>query len=136
MRSRLQVWQAAGLDDDEGVRLEHGVRECARRLSKLGVTGAMILTDLYVAVLIEGLAAHVEGASEDCMPSFLSDATKIMIDEVIDQRRFKTWSLVYAGRIEYVSRKIDALLEESVAPDERDRRVSEVVQMMKSFAEI
>ena len=75
----------------------------------LGITGALVFTQLHFAQLLEGPA----GSLERLMASIRADPRhrdiEIVFDEPADERRFGSWSMAWCGSSFFFSQLIQPL---------------------------
>jgi len=91
------------------------VIELTDRNARLGLRGALLITGLHIAQIIEG----PEEAVDDLVASIMSDPrherVTIIERKPIDGYRFADWRLVYRGDATYMDQKVAAVLAKQEA---------------------
>ena len=85
------------------------------RNASLGITGALIATDVHFVQLLEG----DPDAIAEVMVSISRDPrhtdVQVIQDCAIERRRFPKWSMAYSGLASYVAHYVEPLLTETSA---------------------
>lgn len=98
------------------------------RNAELEVTGALLFTGSWFAQFIEGSAHSVATLRDSISRDQRHGDIKTLRSDRLSERLFDGWSLAYAGPSLFVTRQIDAALQD--APYSTDR----LVRLLSEFA--
>jgi hypothetical protein len=123
-RSRLQPGEQATVDAIVDV--------ASSRNADLGVTGALLFTEVHFAQVLEG----APDAVEELMKSIEADPrhkdVTVLEHSAIDERRFPRWAMAYSGPSIYLDRHLKPLLGTSLHDLEKRQLVARLVALMES----
>lgn len=100
--------------DDQVGRIVADARACNARMD---VTGALIFTGRHFAQILEGEAATIDRLIVRIAKDDRHGGLRIVEVVPVAERAFATWSLAYSGGMDYVDRKVRALLCGGTATD-------------------
>ena len=104
------------------------------RNRELGITGALVFTEKRFAQYLEGPANGVDALMESISRDSRHRQIEVMLRRPIEERRFPTWTMAYAGPSTFVSGHVLAL---AAAPGDtaRVKSAERLIEMMQQFVQ-
>jgi hypothetical protein len=133
LKLQLYISEYAGPPDRSESIVDSIVTCSIKRNEALSVTGGLIFTGEHFAQILEGEASHIDSL----MASIERDERHRML-RVFDRtgiiaRRFKSWSLTYAGPSHFVSGHLTRLIASTQGPHSK-RAEHWLIELMEEFA--
>ncbi len=104
------------------------------RNAELGVTGALIFTEKRFAQYLEGPAAGVDALMASIAGDPRHRALDVVFRRPIEERRFATWALAYAGPSTFVSGHV-LTLAEAKGEAARLKHADRLTDVMQQFVQ-
>ncbi len=118
----------------EAAEVDRIVQWSQERNRDLDVTGALVFTEKRFAQYLEGPAAHVEALMQSIGRDTRHRDLQIVLRRPIEERRFPTWAMAYAGPSTFVAGHVLALAEASSEPA-RVKSAERLVELMQQFVQ-
>jgi hypothetical protein len=125
-RSRLQPEQMPQVD---------GIVELARqRNARLGVTGALIFTEIHFAQVLEGLKPAVDELMRSIAADKRHGDLTVVETITVPEPRFPDWAMAYRGPSFYVDRHVKPLLAAPADMSQRTRSIAELLSILQELS--
>lgn len=133
LRSLLYVSRSTlSLPDDRG-QVEHIVRLSRRFNAGVGITGALVFTEICFAQFLEGPEEHVDALLKRIRRDARHADVDVIIDRAATHRLFPGWSMAYCGPHVFLAREFAAFAA-GADPVARRKGAEHLIEMMAALS--
>lgn len=104
------------------------------RNARLGVSGALIASQIRFAQFLEGPRAGIEALMDSIRRDRRHDTIDVVLDAEDERRRFSGWALAYSGSSVFIDGLIAAVADR-VTPRPRPDDLQRLIRAMQEFAQ-